>query len=155
MGDQGPPGPPGSGTVTWNKTIATAGADFANANTVTLATVGPFTITGYCYLFNGDAGQYIAETYVTTSADGASLDDGDTNPGLGGDFDIASGPIMVGQQAAVDTSGVDWEGAAGDSFEADNGTGSTVITGFPNDGVFVHGASGPTCEFSGYLVQDS
>ena len=46
--------------VTWNKTIATAGADFANANTGTLATVGPFTITGYRYLFSGDAGQYIA-----------------------------------------------------------------------------------------------
>jgi hypothetical protein len=155
-GPTGPQGPPGSGSsdlVTWNTTIATAGADFANANTVTLATVGPFTIKGYCYLFNGDAGQYVAETYITTSQDGASLDDEANSPNLNGDFDIASGPVQVGDQAYVDTSGTDWQGAAGESLAASNATGSTVITGFPNEGS--QGPSGPNCSFSGYLVKDA
>ena len=100
-GDQGPPGPPGAGTVTWNKTIATAGADFANANTVTLATVGPFTVTGYCYLFNGDAGQYIAETYVTTSADGASSTTGTPIPASPAASTSPAGPSCRQQAAST------------------------------------------------------
>ncbi len=155
-GDQGPPGPPGStNTVTWNTTVATAGADFAHANTVTLATVGPFTLTGYCYLFNGDAGQYSAETYITTSQDGASLRDYFTNNNYPGNFDIATGPVQVGTGAYVDGSGVDWEPAYDGKFGVDDGTGTTVFLGAPNNGVFIQGASGPTCSFSGDLVKET
>lgn len=154
QGPAGPAGSPGSGTLTWNTTVATAGPDFADANTVTLATVGPFTITGYCYLFNGDEGQYVAETYVTTSQDGASLWDYYTGNHYSADFDIATGPVAVGTQAYVDSEGSDWEPASDGKFGVDDGTGTTVFLGAPNNGVFIQGAEGPTCSFSGDLVQE-
>ncbi len=40
------------------------------------------------------------------------------------------------------------------TFAAQSADGTTSITGFPNEGVFVEGSSGPACSFSGYLVEN-
>jgi hypothetical protein len=137
--------------MTWNTTVATAGASFGTANTVSLATVGPFAVTGYCYLSGGTT---YAETYVTTSEDGASLNDYDASQYLSGNFNVASGPELVGY--GVNDGGAsqtDWYGPNDGSFAATNAAGTTVINGSPNVGTYLQGPSGPACSFSGYLVK--
>jgi hypothetical protein len=55
---------------------------------------------------------------------------------------------------AISFAGVDWEPASDGKFGADDGTDNTVILGAPNNGVFIQGANGPTCSFSGYVVKE-
>ena len=168
-GSQGPPGPQGdpgkSVMLTWNTTIAEAEAPpppssspasstihAAGPNTVTLATVGPFTVIGYCGFIGGTT----AGTEITTSQTNSFLqwDDEQYN----GDFNN-DGPYDVSQEAFTsDPSSPDWIGpSAEDSpneFAAQSADGQTTITGFPSVGVFVEGPQGPACSFSGYLVED-
>ena len=140
-----------SNTMTWKATVATAGASFAAANTVTLATVTPFAVKGYCYL---QAGTTYAETYVTTATDGSSLNDYDASDYYSYNFNAATGPVEVGY--STNDSGTktpDFYGPNDGSFAAMSPTGATVIDGFPNEGTYVQGGSGPACSFSGYLVK--
>jgi hypothetical protein len=152
MGPQGPQGPAGpSNTMTWKATVATPGADFASANKVALATVTPFTVWGYCYLSSGTT---YAETYVTTATDGSSLNDYDASDYYSYSFGTADGAVEVGY--STNDSGThtpDFYGPNDGSFAAMSPTGSTVIDGFPNEGTYVQGGSGPACSFSGYLVK--
>jgi hypothetical protein len=151
-GAQGPQGPAGpSNTLTWKATVATAGASFAAANTVTLATVTPFTIKGYCYLSSGTT---YAETYITTATNGSSLNDYDASDYYSYNFNASTGPVMVGYSTSDGgTHSPDFYGPNDGSFAAQNPTGTTVIDGFPNEGTYVQGGSGPACSFSGYLVK--
>ena len=148
-GPQGPAGP--SNILTWNTTVATTGASFAAANTVTLATVGPFTLTGYCYL---SSGQTLAETDITTSQDGASLQDpAGNNPS--GDFNIATGALKVDFAVGdATTKSTNFWGPSDGGFAAESAPGTTIINGFNNDGTYMLGTSGPACSFSGFLVKD-
>ena len=148
-GAQGPPGP--SNTMTWKATVATAGASFAAANTVTLATVTPFTVKGYCYLSGGTT---YAETYITTATNGSSLNDYDASDYYSYNFGAADGAVRVGY--STNDSGTHspyFYGPNDGSFAAMNPTGTTVIDGNPNEGTYVQGGSGPACSFSGYLVK--
>jgi hypothetical protein len=166
-GPQGPAGPQGTagapGTtnmVTWNTTIAEgaplpeathAALHAAGPNTVTLATVGPLTVVGYC----GTDGSTIAETDLTTSQDGSFLQWDDEQ--YDGDFNN-DGAYEASQDAFGAPGEPDWIGpSAGDQaneFAAQSADGSTTITGFANEGVYVLGPDGPACSFSGYLVKD-
>jgi hypothetical protein len=148
-GAQGPAGP--SNTMTWKATVATPGASFAAANTVTLATVTPFTVKGYCYL---QAGTTYAETYVTTATDGSSLNDYDASDYYSYNFNAATGPVEVGYSTSDGaTKTPDFYGPNDGSFAAMSPTGATVIDGFPNEGTYVQGGSGPACSFSVFLVK--
>jgi hypothetical protein len=169
-GSQGPPGAKGNpGTsvlVTWNTTIAEAevppppsGDSPANSkihaagpNTVTLATVGPFTVIGYCGVIGGTT----AGTEITTSQTNSFLQWDDEE--FDGTFDN-DGPYDVSLEAFTDDpSAPDWIGPSADDqpneFAAQSADGNTTITGFPSQGVFVEGSEGPACSFSGYLVKD-
>ena len=70
-GPQGPEGPEGgvsgepAALLHWRKTINTAGASEAGANTVVLGAAAPFTVTGHCYE-NGE--QTVAQTYISSSS---------------------------------------------------------------------------------------
>jgi hypothetical protein len=120
---------------------------------VTLATVSPFTITGYCYMSSGTT---YAETYITTATDGSSLNDYDASDYYSFNFNAATGPVEVGY--STDDSGTkapDFYGPNDGSFAAESPTGATVLSGFPSEGTYVQGSGGPACSFSGFLVQDS
>lgn len=144
QGAQGPPGP--SNMVSWRTTITTAGASLPSANKVTLATVGPFTITGYCYV---DTGTTYSQTYVSTTASGSSFDD---PSGAQDSGDFNSGTLESVGYAQSTGSAANFVNHA--SFAASAPDGSTVINGYPNDGVYLHGSSGHVCWFSGFLVID-
>jgi hypothetical protein len=150
-GPQGPQGPVGpSKMLTWNTTVATPGADFADAHTATLATVGPFTITGYCYVSSGTT---YSETYITTSQDGSSLNDYEGGEFYSGNFDVATGPAFIGESVGDSgTQSTDFYGPYDGETAAESADGRTVIDAFENVGTYVLGPSGPACSFSGYLV---
>jgi hypothetical protein len=148
-GPQGPAGP--SNVVSWNTTIATAGADFADANTVTLATVGPFTLKGYCY----DSGPSTkAETYISTSQDNSYMSDfwqSDQIP-----FNASAGFVEIGLSMGGETAthAFGFTGPFEGSTAAVSGDGATAINILTNVGVWMQGANGPACSFSGFLVKD-
>ncbi len=165
-GSQGPQGPPGANApgnmVTWNTTIAEAGSPptlahagpkttDAGPNTVTLATVGPLTIVGVC----GSGEGVFAETDIMTTQDGSFLQWNEEQ--FNGDFDN-NGLYEASRDAQGDSEDPDWIGPSADdeanTFAAQSADGTTSITGFPNEGVFVEGSDGPACSFSGYLVEN-
>jgi hypothetical protein len=146
----GSSGSSGPGMVRWRTTAATAGS--ADAPTiVTLATVGPFTITGEC--FSDGSGNTQAGTYIQTSQDGAAVESysaGETVP-----LDASDGAVEVDDTfASGDTASheEDFEGADGGSWAAENADGSVAVQGLGAQGVWMQGASGPACSFSGFLV---
>ncbi len=92
-GVAGPAGPPGAaGITTYAKAIAVPGPSSTAPATVTLATIGPFTLTGSCFVSTGTT--VTAETLLTTSADHAAYDV--IGYASVGDFNVATGPVLVG-----------------------------------------------------------
>jgi hypothetical protein len=146
----GSSGSSGAGMVRWRTTAATAGSAAA-PTIVTLATVGPFTITGEC--FSDGSGNTQAGTYIQTSQDGAAVESysaGETVP-----LDVSDGAVEVDDTfASGDTASneEDFEGADGGSWAAENADGSVALQGLGAQGVWMQGASGPACSFSGFLV---
>jgi hypothetical protein len=121
---------------------------------VTLATIGPLTVIGFC----GEEGEgdVFAETDITTSQNGSFLQWDDEQ--FNGSFDN-DGLYEVSQDAfSNDPADPEWIGPSADDqaneFAAQSADASTSITGFPNEGVYVEGSGGPTCSFSGYLVEN-
>jgi hypothetical protein len=140
------------GLVRWRLTAATAGT--ADAPTiVTLATVGPFTVTGEC--FSDGSGNTQAGTYIQTSQDGAAVESysaGESVP-----LDVSDGAVEVDDTfASGDTASneEDFEGADGGSWAAESAGGSVALQGLGAQGVWMQGASGPACSFSGFLVSE-
>jgi hypothetical protein len=147
-GPQGPAGP--SNVVSWNVTVASAGADQSHPNTVTLATVGPFTLQGSCW--NEIPGNVTyAQTNISTSQVNSSLD----KVGYTGPFSPSDGFTMIGEQATGDSATHVSEllGPGSYSSAAESSDGNTAINIFNNQGVWIQGASGPACSFSGFLVK--
>ena len=150
VGKRGPAGD--KSVITWNTTIATPGTlpgaprGSVGPNTVDLATVGPFTVRGYCALGEGVE----AYTEVVSAQDGSSFAWNDNF--YAGSFN--SGDV---QQASRFANGfpqgpafVD-EGPSGD-FSVSTADQSTAFTGFANNGSYLNGPEGPACSFTGYLV---
>jgi hypothetical protein len=149
QGATGPTGPAGTGLTTYTESVADPGASIMQPNTVTLATIGPFTVTGACYDASG--GGVTAVTYFSTNEDNASYDV------IGysgvGNFDVASGNIQIG----VATNGSD--GAPSQvSHEPtfmQSGDGSVNVYLYDSASVYhgsAEGASAPACNWSGYYV---
>lgn len=152
QGAAGPPGPQGTagtGVTTYSESVAEPGVSIAQPNTVTLATIGPFTVTGACYTTSDT--DVTAVTYFSTSEDHASYDV------IGysgvGDFDVASGNVQIGvaTQGSVGTpSQVTHEPTFLDSPD-----GSVSVYLYDSAGVYhgsAGGASAPACSWSGYFV---
>src|SRR5581483_5709911 len=153
-GPSGPSGPAGnSSVITWSKTVAAgapAGATHKGAGvpqgTVDLATVGPFTVRGYCTSPEGTE----AITDVISGQDGSSYAWGDNY--LSGNFNIASGPQQASNPADGSSQSPSFvnEYNSGE-FDVTTADGSTAFTGFANNGVYIDGPAGPACTFTGYL----
>jgi hypothetical protein len=131
--------------------VATAGADFASANTVTLATAGPFTVDGYCYE-NGT--NTVAESYISTSQDNSAMNDYWQSSYV--PFNTSDGFVVIGNSASGDTATntMAWEGPYDGSTAAVSADGATAVNIFVGQGVWMQGATGPACSFSGFLVED-
>jgi Collagen triple helix repeat (20 copies) len=149
-GPAGPQGIAGTGVTTYTESVATPGASITQPNTVTLATIGPFTVTGACYVTS--VTDVTAITYFSTSEDDASYDV-IGYPGVG-NFDVASGNIQIGvaTQGSLGTpSQVSHEPTFLDA--PDGSVGAYV---YDSAGVY-HGSAGgattvPACSWSGYYV---
>jgi hypothetical protein len=155
LGKEGPAGKEGKeGDIAamkrWRATVATAAVSEAAATPVALATVGPFTVTGKCFAATTNTE---AATYVSSSEAGAY---GDSYEGT------LSTPLPVGEEEELGppASGVTAEhkpsfrGPGDGSWALESANGSVAVDGFANQGVWLQGAGGPACSFSGYLVQE-
>jgi hypothetical protein len=134
----------------WRKTVATAGTDSASANTVTLATAGPFSILGECFISgsNTDAATFIDTTQAGSASQGYS---GQGQTPLG----PADGAIQISEDTASGNTAAHTEvfdGPDDGSWAAETPDGSLTLNGFGSQGVFMQGASGPACSFSGFLL---
>jgi|GEM_PF-3528553 len=155
-GKTGPPGPEGvSGVLRWRTSIALAGTSLAEPAKVELAKVGPFTVTGHCYNGLNGAKEAITEaaTYISTSETGSFAQGysgvGSENPLTAGEDlqisqEVASGRTAKHEAVYFSTNDGSWG--------AETATGSQALNGFGNQGVWMQGASGPACSFSGYLI---
>jgi Collagen triple helix repeat (20 copies) len=154
-GQQGPEGPEGgvsgepAALLHWRKTINTAGASVASANTVVLAEAVPFTITGHCYE-NGE--QTVAQTYISSTQSSSYLriyEEPEYQP-------LGAAQVLVPEDAKGLTTGheTDFEGGPEGSFSAMAHDGKTALDGAADQGVWLRGPTGPACSFSGYSVRD-
>jgi hypothetical protein len=147
-GAQGPAGP--TSMQTWRTTVATPGASSALPNTVVLATAGPFTITGECYINGANT---TAGTFISTSENGVATQ-GYSGQGLV-PMNISDGAIQISEDTAsgdTATTAEDFRSADDGIWAAENADGSLTLEGAGNQGVYMQGATGPACSFSGYLI---
>ena len=164
-GTAGPKGDPGSQGVpgvqgekgntslpaaTWNKTVATAGASISTPKTVVLETIGPFTISGHCYI-SGE--KTIAATYIETSEAGSVFAE---TGGTEEEWEKTNESLPVGEGAESVTSGHEaaFSGPVEGPFAAQNKPGTIALDGTPNEAVFLGGKASPACYFSGTITEE-
>ena len=159
-GKRGPAGADGdTSVITWNKTVAeptqlplaprNAGLGGPPPTAVDLVTVGPFTVKGVC-----EAGEGVeAATYVSSSQDGSFLTW--NNNFYNGTFNSGN-TIFVSGWATGGPQSPAWvnDGPRGD-FSVSTADNTTAFTAFANEGVYMAGANGPACSFTGYLVVEN
>jgi hypothetical protein len=152
-GKEGPAGPEGvSGVLRWRTTVATAGKSKTEPATVTLATVGPFTVTGHCYEegTNTAAATYISTTEKGSFAQGYSGEGSEEPLEAGEDLQISE-DVAEGKTS---THTANYRSPDDGSWGAETADGSATLNGFGNQGVWLQGESGPACSFAGYLVTE-
>jgi hypothetical protein len=139
-------------TIRWRTSVASAGKTIGEPATVVLAEVGPFTITGRCYESgtNTAAATYIGTTETGSFAQGYS--------GQGSEEPLTAGEVL---QISEDTAEGNTIGHEANfrspddgSWAAETADGSLALNGFGTQGVWLQGASGPACSFSGYIVTE-
>lgn len=149
-GSTGPTGPPIA--TTYSATIATPGASSAAPNTVVLATLGPFTVTGErCFT---SAPTVEAETAAATSLDHAAFNDYEQGIHLGG-FLLSSGALLAGYAADGTQESPAMYGPHDGSTRMVSADGQTDVNLFTGVGSHLGsrgGATGPACSFFGYHV---
>jgi hypothetical protein len=149
-GSQGEKGNASLPAVTWNKKVETAGASIATPKTVVLETIGPFTLTGHCYV-SGE--KTIAATYIETSEAGSVF--AETG---GSEEEIEKGePIPVGAGAAESLTSSHEAAFAGPSegpFAAQNKAGTIALNGSANEAVFLGNKATPACYFTGTVTEE-
>jgi len=151
IGKTGAIGAPGNTTFTnYHATITTAGASSTTPAIVTLATIGPFTVTGECFISSGTTVD--AETYVTTSQNHSALDDY-SKAGEVADFNSTSGALQIGATASGSPGSPGFYGPNDGSTALESGDGTLFVNLFTGVGVYVSSAGGatePACTFFGY-----
>jgi hypothetical protein len=112
--------------------------------TVTLLTIGPFTISGACTTVGG---QPDAQTQIATSQANSALDSsssGSTIP-----FGPSTSPQPIGPEAGGGTAPPQWVGGNGFSDSVISGDGHTYANTFPSAGT---GLNGHNCTFVGSAI---
>jgi hypothetical protein len=158
-GKQGPAGKEGaagkegiSGVIRWRATVAKAGKGEKEPEKVELAKAGPFTVTGHCYE-NGS--RTAAATYIRSSEE-KSFAQGDNGEGkehgLKAEEEVQISEDVAESETA--THEATFDSADDGSWGAETATGSLSLNGFGSQGVWLQGAGGPACSFSGYLLTE-
>jgi hypothetical protein len=159
QGKQGTEGKPGAQgekgntslpAVTWNKKVETAGPKIDEPKTVVLETIGPFTLTGHCYVSGTNT---VAATYIETSENGVVFAE------TGGvEEELEKGePIPVGEGIAESNTAAHEPGFAGPSegpFSAQNKSGTIALNGQANEAVFLGSKAAPACYFTGTVTEE-
>jgi hypothetical protein len=149
-GATGATGAAGTGVTTYNELVADPGASITQPNTVTLATIGPFTVTGACY-YASSGTAVTAVTYFATSEDHASYDV------IGysgvGDFDVSSGNTQIGVATTGSLGSPSQVSHEPTFLQSPDGS----VTAYLYDSAAVYhgsagGATAPACSWSGYFV---
>jgi hypothetical protein len=151
IGVTGPQGNAGGPAAHWRKTIEKAGASKEAPETVTLETLGPFTIVGHCYV-NGTS--TVAATYIRTSEEGSVL--AESEEGEQVELTTSKEALLSPEPAESETSEHEaaFKGPYGGLFSAESKTGAYALDGAVNEGVFLEGRAKPACYFSGYVVSE-
>ena len=150
-GTEGVKGERGGPAATWNKTVASAGASIGAPKVVELEKVGPFTITGHCYLSGANT---IAATYIETSEAGSVFAE---TGGSEEEFEKTGEAIPVGgglAESATSTHEAAFSGPEEGPFAAQNKAGTIALDGSPNDAVFLGNKASPACYFSGTVTEE-
>jgi Collagen triple helix repeat (20 copies) len=149
-GPQGEKGDTSLPAATWNKTVATAGASSAAPKTVVLDTIGPFTITGHCYL---EGEKTFATTEIETSEAGAVFAE---TGGTEEEWEKTSEALPVGEGASSATAGhaAAFSGPVEGPFAAQSKTGTIALNGTSNEAVFLGSKASPACYFSGTATEE-
>jgi Collagen triple helix repeat (20 copies) len=154
-GKEGPPGQEGgsggepAGLKRWRKTIKAAGASEAEATTVALAEIPPFTISGHCYEHGAET---IAQTYIASSQSESYL----RISAASKTFIFAAERPLTEEAAAgisVDNEAALAGGPKG-GFSLTSHDGSVALDGTVAQGVWLQGEIGPACSYSGYAIID-
>jgi hypothetical protein len=147
-GIAGPNGTNGNGSVTsYARTISTPDADSTTPATATPGVVGPFTITGACYLTSGSA---VAQTVVATTQDHSALSDHDSHRYIN-DW-LAANQYNVGNTASGSAGSPQFAGPADGTTSVKSGDGTSLVNLFPGNGACIGSAGGatvPACTFFG------
>ncbi len=150
VGPQGEKGNTSLPAVTWNKSIKTPGKSAAEATTVVLEKVGPFTLSGHCFL---EGEQTVANTYITTSEEGVVFAE---TGGL--EEELTKGEaVAVGTGAAKSPTSTHEPAFSGPSegpFAAQNKTGTVALDGSANAAVFLGEKAEPACYFTGTVTEE-
>ncbi len=136
--------------MNYHATITTPGASSSAPATVTLATIGPFTVTGECFITTGSTVD--AETYVATSQNHSALDDYWTDTHVG-DFNPARGATQIGNTATGSQGTPGFSGPDDGSTALESSDGTLFVNLFTGVGAYVGSAGGaiaPACTFFGY-----
>jgi hypothetical protein len=151
QGKEGPQGKEGvSGMIRWRTTVASAGKSKAEPATVVLAKVGPFTVNVHYHV---KTKKTAAANYIGTRETG-SYAQGYTSQG-------SEKPLTAGEEPQISEETAEGTTATHEakylspndgSWSATTHEGSVAFDGFGTQGVWLQGASGPACSFSGYLV---
>jgi hypothetical protein len=152
-GETGPEGPEGGTAAAlkrWRKTIATPGKTKAAATKVTLAVIGPFTISGHCYEI---AEETIAETYISSSEAGAVAAEPEEGEQIA--LPVSTEVSITPEPAEGEPGEAHFKGPNGGLFSAETKSGSLALDGASNEGVYLNGTATPACYFSGYAVEQS
>ena len=151
-GKRGPAG--NSSVITWNRTVATPSVIGAKrygvaAHFVDLATVGPFTVRGYCQSGDGVG----AVTHVRSAQDGSSFawDDSVYAASFNSGDDQKASNFAFG---STQSPGFVTEYTNGE-FSVSTSDQKTAFTGFATNGVYIQGPEGPACSFIGHLVVEN
>lgn len=140
-----------AGLKRWKATVATPGSS-SSPNSVTLASVPPFTVLGECYT---DGTYDYAYTAIESSQSGDFAQGYSAN-----NYNPTYQPLtpntpeQISDDQAYNYSGgyYQFEGPDDGDWAATTPDQSVALNGFGNQGVLLQGNSGPTCSFSGFLV---
>jgi len=151
-GSTGPQGVPGS--EYYHQVIASAGINVSTPNVTVLATVGPFTVDGWCYL--DGSGNTIAQTEVTTSQDHSALDDYAKGSSDRNDW-LASEELQVGYSTSGTNLVPQFTGPNDGSTSMASADGNTFVNLLSGTGVYIGvlgNPSAPACTFFGTITHN-
>ena len=150
-GDKGDVGP--ANTITFRKNVDSPGT-LAAPTEVTLATQGPVSVIGKCWL---DAGKTFAQPYLRSTVGDVGASDYGTageNQTIAADDAGHTHDLAIEYQASSTAIARDFEGPYDGTFAVETPDQTMYMTGSLTAAVFINGTSTPACSFGGVVFFD-